>query len=130
MAKYSVTYACEHTGRVDLIGPYKQREYRLERLATEVCEDCKLAAAQERATAASTAAAAAGIPVLVGTPKQVAWAATIRQEYLDEVLCGVADNVIEREARASWWIDNRYAISDAVNRVRRAAIAQAAKGSN
>ena len=90
----------------------------------------KLAAAQERATAASTAAAAAGIPVLVGTPKQVAWAATIRQEYLDEVLCGVADNVIEREARASWWIDNRYAISDAVNRVRRAAIAQAAKGSN
>ena len=54
MAKYSVTYACEHTGRVDLIGPYRQREYRLERLATEDCEGCKLAAAQERATAAST----------------------------------------------------------------------------
>ena len=130
MAKYDVTYACQHSGLVNLIGPHKQREYRLERLATEDCENCKLAAAKERAAAASTAAAAAGIPVLSGTPKQVAWAATIRQEYLDEVLCGVADSVIEREARASWWIDNRYTIGDAVTRVRRAAIAQAAKGGN
>jgi len=40
MAKYQVTYGCGHTGTVDLIGPTKQRENRLEWLATQLCPDC------------------------------------------------------------------------------------------
>jgi len=30
MAKYQVTYHCGHTGTVDLFGPSKQRENKLE----------------------------------------------------------------------------------------------------
>lgn len=40
MAKYQVTYRCGHTGTVDLFGPSKQRENKLEWLSTQLCPDC------------------------------------------------------------------------------------------
>lgn len=30
MSKYGITYACGHDGRIDIAGPYKNREYLAE----------------------------------------------------------------------------------------------------
>lgn len=131
MAKYEVTRSCGHVETVDLYGPRKNREWRLENVEAEkLCEECyKAKLAEERELAnkqAAEAAQAQGLPKLEGTEKQVAWAETIRQE----VLTAIDDYILEDEAKdprvieivnhiksktsASWWIDrretNRYRI--------------------
>lgn len=83
MAWYDVTYKCGHTCRKQLYGTYKSRENYIEwakesRLCPE-CED-KLRAdniRKENETAAQLAADN-GYIELQGSPKQVAWANSIR----------------------------------------------------
>ncbi len=51
------------------------------------------------------------LPELAGSPKQVAWATSIREELLFAVAadCGVpAAAALAAHADAAWWIDNRY----------------------
>ncbi|WP_306358532.1 MULTISPECIES: hypothetical protein [unclassified Nocardia] len=59
-------------------------------------------------------ARAAGWPELTGSPGQVGWATTVRQDKLDEFDAGTAEPkhsharaVLLRETRAAVWIDNR-----------------------
>lgn len=40
MAKYTVTYACGHTGTIELFGKMTEREYRLKQLTDQLCPDC------------------------------------------------------------------------------------------
>lgn len=41
MAKYDVTFACGHTGTVNIVGPYKQREKKLQWYEERgLCPDC------------------------------------------------------------------------------------------
>lgn len=124
MAKYEVERACGHIETVDLYGPSKNREWRLENVEAEkLCEECyKAKLAEERELAnkqAAEAAQAQGLPELEGTEKQIAWAETIRQE----ILAAIDDYILEDEAKdprvieivnhikgktsASWWIDHR-----------------------
>ena len=128
MAKYLITRSCGHEERVSIAGPYAQRERRLAYEAEKLCRECwqaKRDAEREAARkAAADWAAEQGLPELVGSPKQVAWAEAIRRDILadeDHVRGQLhkAPNEQERdrvvailerireEASASWWIDHR-----------------------
>jgi len=51
-------------------------------------------------------AAEAGLPALVGTEKQVAWARSIRAEHLKKR----PESQHKMQANAAWWIDHRSTI--------------------
>lgn len=81
--KYQVTGSCGHTYTTQLFGPGKNREYWLGRLAGEPCDECKEAARKAKIEKENTESAAwaldLGLPELTGSPKQVAWAESIRK---------------------------------------------------
>lgn len=126
MAKYHVTHACGHRTVHNLFGPYNSRQQRISELESRLCPDCweakrKEAHAKEN-TAAAAKAAEAGLPALEGTPKQVAWAESIRVKAIAQVeeLIAATATTPERQAqvapllarlkaqtKAAWWIDNR-----------------------
>lgn len=87
MGQQRITYACGHTKTVQLYGPRRQRESRAQWLAESECGTCwKAQQDRERAARSERDAVenrAAGLPELAGSPKQVAWAETIRAEMLD-----------------------------------------------
>lgn len=137
MAKYNITHTCGHTERVDIIGHYTQREKRIEYLESKPCFDCIRAeqAAAAKAAAAQVQESGLQLVALTGSPKQIAWAETIRgntfaaieaerQEFervgqinghsLDELRSSPTAAQIERtrqvlagKADARFWIDNR-----------------------
>ena len=80
--EYTVTFACGHTQKVDLKGPYKDHGRKLGWLRTQKCLDCKRAAEQE---AIRQEAASQGLPDLIGTDKQIAWALSLRRSMLPAV---------------------------------------------
>lgn len=90
MAKYDVTYACGHSTEVQLYGPGKERTRRMDWMRTQECPACKTATAQATNEAA-------GLPALVGTPKQVAWAESIRAELVRQL-----DGVIANSYGKAW----------------------------
>ncbi len=122
MAQYCITHTCGHESRINLIGPYVQREKRLEFLRSRACTECYRAEQLAAATAAS-----ADLPALVGSEKQVNWAMSIRAKALEAIdaafaRAGEPTTEAERANRetaqgilaalraqthASWWIDNR-----------------------
>lgn len=141
MSKYGITYACGHDGRIDIAGPYKNREYLAERESRKLCPECysaKLAADRAAASAAAAEQAkATGLPALTGSDKQIAWAETIRANavaqlaklsaYLDTADANPAATEAQRTAirlgrdaiasalaqtEARAWIDGRDAIYD------------------
>ncbi len=76
MAKYLVKHICGHTVEHQLFGKLDERYRYLDYLATKVCDDCYRA---NRDAAADIAKTKRGLPDLTGTPKQIAWANTIRE---------------------------------------------------
>ncbi len=89
MAYNTITYACNHTTREQLYGPMAARERTIERALDRLCPDCYRAKLDaERAAEAAVAAEAAkagGLPALTGTPKQVAWAESIRAKQSQDL---------------------------------------------
>ena len=122
MAKYEVTYKCGHIETVQLYGPEKDRQHKLDWMRTCVCKDCYRRQQTERA---AEKAAEMGLPELSGSEKQVAWAVTIRQKALENLsvlraemvlanqtqdLLDAFDSIvagIKTQAEARWWIDRR-----------------------
>jgi len=85
MAKYTVHYSCGHPGTVQLVGKESDRERRIEWLEREgLCPDCYKARKDAEHAAENAAAAEANrnLSALEGTPKQVAWAESIRAKAL------------------------------------------------
>ena len=87
MARYDITRSCGHIETVNISGPQKARPARAEYEATRTCRACYLV---ERDAAAQTAAAASGLPDLAGSPKQVVWALSLRQEAVAALDQGIA----------------------------------------
>ncbi len=125
MAKYDVECpVCGTSYRVDLVGPHRDREWRLENWDW-TCDECKEMARQEENAKAAAANAAAGLPALTGSEKMVAWAEMIRKQKLatleeemsrrdlntapdkDRLLAAVAN--LKGRTSSRWWIDNRDA---------------------
>lgn len=69
-------HSCGHGGeRVQMYGKMDGRARELERIERQPCPDCQVSAARKLAEAA-------GLPQLVGSPKQIAWASNIRSAIL------------------------------------------------
>lgn len=114
MAKYKVTYGCGCTQVVNILGPADVRLKKMEALKGDLCNDCK----HKKAVAY---ACEHNLPRLYGSPKQTAWAETIRMEgfviynMVKEQLIGRCDletlNQMMMETNAGWWIANRHHFS-------------------
>lgn len=134
MAKYRITHACGHDERHDLTGNSRSREWRAEQLAKESCAECQEELRNLANQRNAEANAAAGLPGLNGSEKQVAWAETIRHAILERITAAQSSPdspfdacsrlhhalnedpaatapvlaELRRQDRAAWWIDNRH----------------------
>lgn len=126
MAHYTIDHACGHKGAHQLTGKQSTRQWILGQRAQEPCPDCSRAAREEQLAivkaqreqanqAAAESNQAAGLPALKGTPKQIAWAESIRRDQLARIeryelhhdhLKG-ATTAASKQVDASWWIDHR-----------------------
>lgn len=97
MGKYLVKYACGHEQEVELFGPIKQRQWRLEHMADELCPEC-----ERKREAAKLAKDAEDneLPALNGSEKQVTWAMKIRHDMLKSIN-ELSKNVEKHERNAS-----------------------------
>ncbi len=134
MAKINIIHTCGHSETHNLFGPGKERDHKIEWLKSTLCTDCYKAEQQAKREAENAAAAAAnteaGLPALIGTEKQIAWAETIRAKaitQIEEILTATDANranlsadqaseldrlhgdfrAIRQQASAAWWIDRR-----------------------
>jgi hypothetical protein len=136
MAKYDVTYSCGHSGAVNLLGPGKERERKLEWYRTSaVCPECYEKYKEEKNQAERMVmvekAKSYDLPDLVGSEKQIAWALKIRDEFIK-----VTDKLMAHELRdmsriifetirqgnfahesAKWWIETRESHIIEINRL-------------
>ena len=89
MAKYTITRRCGHKETVSIFGRAAEREWRQKKEEEKLCSDCYRAELDAKRAAESAAAAEAakeaGLPTLVGSEKQVAWAETIRQKAMTHI---------------------------------------------
>lgn len=132
MAWYDVTYACGHSGSIQLYGKIKDREWKRANEETKLCPECwKKRQEEERAKKNAEAAEvnkAAGLPQLEGAEKQIAWAETIRKSMIEHIeeyyISQITDEAkaeypeeyerimkgfeaLKLHTDASWWIDNQ-----------------------
>lgn len=89
MAKYAVTHSCGHDQVHVLFGKHKDRESKIEWLATTLCTDCYHGKLRDEREAASKQchdwSKSEGLSPLTGTEKQIAWAETLRASMLGNV---------------------------------------------
>jgi len=87
MSWYYGTFSCGHEGRVNIIGPTKDRQWRADRKFSGSCPDCYEKMRQEEMDARNREAEEKSkemeLPALEGSEKQVAWANTLRLNFID-----------------------------------------------
>jgi hypothetical protein len=124
MAQYKIRHSCGHDATVQIYGTNVsgERERKAEWLATQPCTNCaraeRMTDNELRNMISAEQAAVAGLPALEGTPKQVRWATTIRQDTLDSLRAslgklgdalddamGIYQRIAARETSAGAWID-------------------------
>lgn len=128
--KYSITHTCGHDEQVELFGKGTERQKKIAWMEQQDCRACRNGATN---AAATTSNAAAGLPTLTGSEKQISWAETVRAAQL-AMVARELNNVAEAMARqgktpeqivgayapidvmvvkvqaqtsAAWWIDHR-----------------------
>ena len=90
-------HACGHTGeRYQAYGRLDERERQLAALERHECPACRKAAADK-------ASVDVGLPLLVGSDKQVVWATEIRERVLR--LHPELAQQLRAETSARWWIE-------------------------
>ena len=130
MAWYYGTYRCNHDGRVNIVGPVKDRQRKADWYFSGLCPDCWEAEKQKKKDAeyehACEAAKEMDLPELEGTEKQVRWAMIIRQKFINEagkydckdnekkqeLIDETVEYYLTTKTKASWWIDNRAYVND------------------
>ena len=90
MAKYEIRHCGGHEGTIQLFGPNKERQQKIEWLESQPCVQCRLAGTED----------------LTGSEKQRAWAGEIRQAKLYGLSAEDAEILMSVKS-ASWWIDHR-----------------------
>lgn len=129
MAKYTITYACGCTEVKQLYGTYASRDSYVAWAKNHECHNCKKA---KEAKEAEAKALENNYPSLTGSEKQIAWAMTIRNKFIDlingkleiamskvndsnrekamasrEKLINAFNKMLATETSSSFWIDNR-----------------------
>jgi hypothetical protein len=82
MAKYKINHSCGHTSTAQLYGNKRDRQWRIEKMESEICTDCYKEKQIEADKKSAEENAAAGLPALTGSEKQILWAEKIRAEKL------------------------------------------------
>jgi hypothetical protein len=107
MAWYYGTFACGCEGRVNIIGPTKDRQWKADRKFEGLCEDCYKKHLEEERQKANEEAAEKSkemeLPELTGTEKQIAWANTLRQKLIERF-----EDVTKDEETIKKFIDVKF----------------------
>lgn len=107
MAWQYPTHSCGHSGeRYQAYGKNDGRERQLRAIESHPCPECLKQAAEQSAKAN-------GLPMLVGSPKQIAWASDIRERAL-RLLPADKTEKLKPETSAKWWIDNRSSLTGVI----------------
>lgn len=84
---YSGTFSCGHEGRINVTGSGNRREYIVAKKFEGMCEDCYKAELErkrrEENERAQMLAKEMELPELQGTKKQVEWANTLRNKFIE-----------------------------------------------
>ncbi len=131
MAKQTIVRACGHSEVVKMRGSEERLDLKLRRERARTCRPCYIESQRAQAEAV---AEGEGLPALTGTPKQTAWALTLRHEALSDAEAHLdhlrdsgqlkgrvakdteffeaqKERVLEplkAQSDAAWWIDRRY----------------------
>lgn len=88
MAWYYGKFSCGHDGRVNVIGPHKNRQYIIDMKFSGLCPECyekwREEEKERKNREAMEAANKMELPLLHGSKKQIAWAVTLRQNKIEE----------------------------------------------
>lgn len=143
--QYDVKHICGHVEKVTLFGPERDRQRRLEYLKSSMCPQCLAAHRKAEADKLAEQAQADGFPKLTGTEKQIIWAEQIRarsvdwivetrthaEQYIADAVPSdqvhlreqydswnrAADYILETETSASFWIDHRDSVAEAIEQL-------------
>lgn len=89
MAWYYGTFICEHEGRVNIVGPIKDRQRKADNKFSRLCPECYAKYLEEERQKKNLEAAEAAkemeLPELEGTQKQVDWANAIRVDFINKL---------------------------------------------
>jgi hypothetical protein len=127
MSWYYGTFSCKHEGRVNITGPVKNRQWIADRKFEGLCPECYEKHLEEERIKANEVAAEKAkemqLTELQGTEKQVAWANTIRQKFIEQVerkleniekrkgnkdlAIKIFNFILINKTEAKWFIDNR-----------------------
>lgn len=127
MAWTAITYRCGHQTEVQMGGPRRAREYRVQQLERRQCAACVEAERVAAAERAREDAEREGLPALTGSPRQIVWAEQIRGGLVTALAAARAAGemitvpALEQESRAGWWIDNRRLVKDITDQAARSA---------
>ncbi|MGG1673965.1 hypothetical protein ACIFOE_25730 [Paenibacillus sp. NRS-1783] len=88
--KFDVTYVCGHSGRVSFYGPGKDQIYWAKQEEEKHCPECFAQKLQEKRAQENELNAQLAkeqeLPELLGTPKQVAYGETCRQQLIAKLM--------------------------------------------
>lgn len=114
MAWYYGTYSCGHEGRVNITGPGKDRGWKIERRFSGLCPECykkQMETEREKENEESRKISEEmNLPELTGTPKQIAWANTLRLEALNK-FHEEAEHIRSRKKKTYYTTDDEERIS-------------------
>ena len=128
--KYTITFACGHTCKIDLFGKKETRDWIAKQKENELCPECYAEERKKEKLKMQQKNLEDGMPMLSGSEKQVLWAEEIRRDFLkkfDRVLeelhegfdkdpqlaQALMDIVVDLQeeyfgcSSASWWIEHR-----------------------
>lgn len=123
MAKYTVKFSCGHENVMQLFGKEKDRQSKIEYFERYgLCPECYKAKMEREREIANKEAMekAKNLPALTGSPKQIVWATTIRQKFLDYVYANYEkteenseemeesmDKILSTYTDSAHWIESR-----------------------
>ena len=116
MAWNGMDYRCGHTEQVQLYGPMRDRDRRLElaknNLDCPACYQARLQTERQAQNERAALLAADSLPALQGSEKQIAWATSIRQAWIEAMAAIGAtqpelNTIAGLESSAQWWISSR-----------------------
>ena len=105
-----ITHSCGHEQEHYIIGEYAaDYDSQAAKLSRGKCDTCRTQAASLIASQNRTAVQELGLAALQGSPKQIAWAETIRAKRLSALRQhdSEAALAVAQVTDARWWIDRR-----------------------
>ena len=118
---YDITYVCGHTGRIQLYGSAKEREYRAAHEAKKLCHACFVS---QQLHDAQEITEGMNLPDLRGSEKQVVWATQLRAKMLlayknttiptqlSEAIEFLVHHMVNTQTESAWWIERRDVVED------------------